>query len=401
MLLYNMADYTYIEDIFLEFHDRLASVPIGVQHHDRMASSSFYNLLVVGSPITVAQSKYILKLLDKYKISIISPDFDYRPQLLEPKWKTAFRILDETKKVYVEKDSNQKIWVCLKHPFAYKEKFEKEVLSSKTGDRSYWDPEGKIRKFPVYELNLLLVQEFAMRHNFEIDETFSFCMANVEEMWMEADTIIPHSRIIDNDIVLANAKQSAIEYFDKFKTDNFYDNLFLAKNLGYRLETEIKPKNIVEKIASSNKTHFWVKDSAQFFDLYKKITGKVCFIVGDDQHLKSWMEKFIQSCDSNAIPREDIRVCFRERNDQSPEFNNWVKENNLGGPVGNARILIFKNKPAKWLFNKDVDVKLIVVNKPFPPSSMITQSWFNEHPCVIYLDGMKPSLAKDKDIEHL
>ena len=131
------------------------------------------------------------------------------------------------------------------------------------------------------------------------------------------------------------------------------------------------------------------------------ITGIVCVIIDDNADSKVWIEKFINTANSNDVSSDEMRVCFRARNDEDPEFNNWIKNNNLGGPINTARLLIFKNKPPKWLFKDKIDVKIIIVNKPFPPSSLTTQAWISNHSCVIYLDKLRPSITKEKNIVEL
>jgi hypothetical protein len=391
---------TYIEDIFLEFHNRLVSVTT-VSQQDILASASFYNLISAGNNVTESQSRFMLKLLEKYKTYVSSLEFNYKENLVKPEWRQPFRILDDTKKIYIEIDNAGKQWICLKHPFALKDKFNKEVQPSLTDDRSFWDPEQRVRKFSIYDINLILLQKFISDNGFIIDNTFLDYAATVEEIWQESVNFLPYCMVSDNEVVLKNSNESTQTYFEKNKKENIFDNLLLAKNLGFRLEKITKPENLVEKIASEHATKFWLKDIEKFFTIYKNISGVVCVIVDDNADPQAWIEKFIDTSKKNDVNSEEIRVCFRTRNDENPKFNDWIKNNNLGGPIDNARLLIFKNKPPKWLFKDKIDVKIIVVNKPFPPSSIITQSWISNHPCVIYLDKLRPSITKEKNIVDL
>jgi hypothetical protein len=342
----------------------------------------------------------MLKLLEKYKIHVITPDFDYQQELSSPQWKQAFRILDDTKKIYVEIDSSGKKWICLKHPFVLKEKFNKEVLRN-VHDHATWDPENKVRKFSIYSINLVLLQKFISDNGFVVDDTFLDYAAVVEEIWQQSADFLPHCISSNDTILLKNANDTAQLFFDQNKTNNTYENLLLAKNLGYKLELSRKSKNLIEAIAVENATQFWLKDIEQFFTIYKMITGIVCVIIDDNADSKVWIEKFINTANSNGVSSDEMRVCFRARNDEDPEFNNWIKNNNLGGPINTARLLIFKNKPPKWLFKDKIDVKIIIVNKPFPPSSLTTQAWISNHSCVIYLDKLRPSITKEKNIVEL
>lgn len=396
-----MANYIYIDDVFLEFYNRILLNISQVNNQDLMAMGSFFNLIGSNEPVTQAQSKYILKLLEKYKTAVISPDFDYRAQLADPKWKQPFRVLDETKRISIEVDDSAKPWICLKHPFGLKEKFNQEVIQNGQRDAGIWDPDLKIRKFPPYTINFVLLQKFINDHNFEVDESFLEYTATVEEIWQESMNFLPYCDVVDNTVILKNSNESTNEYFEKHKTENIFDNLLLAKSLGFKLENLTKPENLVEKITVTTATNFWLKEVDKFFDLYKNINGHVCVIVDDSVSVKSWIENFVTTGLKNGVSADEMRVCFRSRNDDDPEFNNWIKNNNLGGPIENARLLIFKNKPPKWLFKDNIDVKIIVVNRPFPPSSLIAQHWFSNHHCVIYLDELRPSVIKEKNIVNL
>jgi len=114
----------YIEDIFIDFADTLSQNGIGIQPHDRSATYSFYQNIRDGNQITQNQANYILKLLDKYK-NVVEPYFNYKDDIINPIWKKPFRVLDLSKKIWVENDDGS-VWVCLKFPYQLKETFEEE-----------------------------------------------------------------------------------------------------------------------------------------------------------------------------------------------------------------------------------------------------------------------------------
>ena len=83
-------------------------------------------------------------------------------------------------------------------------------------------------------------------------------------------------------------------------------------------------------------------------------------------------------------------------------FNQWVKDNELGGPVDDGKIFIFQQKPPKWLFSREVPVKIIVTNSLYPLPSNITQSWMDSHTCVCFVGEVKASRnTKDNKIVEL
>lgn len=389
----------YVEDIFSDFYFEVLHSRILVQHQDRTACLSFYNIIEEDKEFTQAQSKYLLKILDKYKVQMSNVGIDHSAALINPVWKKQFRLLDLTKRIYVETEGT-KIWVCLKHPFSYKDLFEKEVLKKTINESSIWDPELKIRKYNIYDINLILLYEFAKKYTFEIDDTVIEALALVEQIWQDADLYNPYFVADNNNVTLCNATESIKTYFEKHKTEKISNNLLLAKSLGMILQHS-KSTTIAEKIASTPVRRFWTNEQEKLFELYKSIDGIVCVLINEERTSKQWLENFVDTAVRCGVDKSEIKVCFRSNNNDDPQFNLWVKNNNLGGQVESGRIIIFKNKPAKWLFKNEKDVKLIVVNTPFLPSSALAQNWVDNHPCMVYLTDIKPSVQKDITVVEL
>lgn len=386
--------FKYVEEIFVDFYN---SASFFIKGQDSIASESFYNIIVTGKELTQPQSKYLLKILEKYKVNACQAGLDYSEDLLSPVWKRPFRTVDLTKRVYVEFDDNKNRLVCLKHPYQYKELFEKEVL--KKNESSVWDAEQKVRKYSIYDLNPILLNEFVQKHKFEIDETFTQCLFDIEQIWQDADSIVPWSNIVDNAVTLHNASQSAMEYYKQYSGNGIYNDLLLSKELGFTLRSPTT--DLIQQIASHKTNQFWIDTSSKFFDIYKKIDGKICLIVSEDSNLQGWLESFIVLAKEQGINDQEIKICFRSKNTENPGFNNWIKNNGYGGDISSAKLLIFKNKPPKWLFKDQLNVKIIVVNKPFPPSSAMAQIWIDQHSCVLYLGDMKPSAQRNNNIVEL
>ena len=132
-----------------------------------------------------------------------------------------------------------------------------------------------------------------------------------------------------------------------------------------------------------------------FFKLHRDIGGKVCVILGnkiDD------IKEFIQLSLSTGLTTDDVKICFRESNDDPDgvEFNQWIKESNLGGDLKNAKFLIFKSKLPKWLITQENDINIILIRNTIPPSSEVTQRWIGNHHCVIYSDVATPTVKKEQ-----
>lgn len=389
------------EEIFLVFYDLVDIGKISVQHQDWSPIQSFYTKIQSNDQLTKNQANYIEKLLEKYKNVSATVGFDYRQSLPNLKWKQQFRILDLSKKIYVEKRSDGKIEICLKFPYQLKKEFDEEinVNISNSGKISHWDQEEKVRRLNLYEFNLLSIYDFVKKHNFEIDETFMSVLADVEEIWQNHEDLIPRSHVIDEQIQLINAIPNSLEYFEKHRSGNLMSDAFLAKSMGYPIVST--SNNVLDRIVSSSENSFWIKENNTFFEIYKEINGKACIVLDRTLDVLSWLKKFVADANSNGILREDIKVCFRESKESKLGINEWIKLARVGGSVESGRILIFESKPAKWLFKNSEDVKILVTNNIYPPTNNLTKDWVSGHPCVIYLSETKPTEHRGRKIVEL
>jgi hypothetical protein len=395
-----MAYQTYIEDIFINFYDSVVEENPTMPNQDLTAIISFYSVVFQGTPLTQNQANFILKLLDKYKLLSLQYGLDYRNDILTPKWKHPFRVLDLSKKIFVEKDNDNTTWVCIKFPYQLKKEFEDEFEEKNNpGLKSSWNHDRRHRQLRLYDANLVHLYEFALRHNFEIDDTFMIALAEVEEIWQNQDDVLPFCTILSGWVVLGNSSEETDHWFKNHATGNVNNDLLLAKSMGYRyLE---KPQTTVQKIANSPSNSFWIKNNYELFSLYKDITGKICIVLDRTSNTLDWLERFVNDANAAGINRGEIRVCFRESKDTNTGINQWIKTNGVGGKVDEGRILIFEYKPAKWLFKQMDDVKMLVTNNLYPPANQLAKDWFTAHPCVIYLGDIKPVEQRGQRIVEL
>lgn len=391
-----MTSSGFIEDIFSEFARFVDLRAIAVQRQDLSVIESFSITISHGNQLTENQAKFILKLLHKYRNICQLSGFDYFDALENPSWKTNFRTLDYSKKIFVEKDENEKLFVCAKFPYQLKKQVDEEIS---VNSYSTWDSERKIRKFTVDDHNIIQLYEFAKNNEFEIEESFLNLVSQVEEIWQNYEKISPYSSIVNGTVELHNAPADAVDYWNKNKTDQLFNDLLLAKDMGYILSKN--PENSIEKIASSDSNSFWVKTNKEFLEICKQVDGRVCVVLDRVGRTLEWLEKFTSDIEEVGIPRAEIKVCFRADKTENPELNSWIKENGFGGKVDNGKILIFNHKPAKWLFKESDSVKILASNNLYPSTNQISRDWFNSHPCVIYIGDIKPSQDKEQKIVNL
>jgi hypothetical protein len=378
----------FIEDLFCHFFEEIGKKNISLDSIDYNAGMSFYLLLCKGDAVTENQSKFILKILSKYKNNLFAVGFDYTNILQNPKWKKPFRVIDTSKKVFLETDEHNKLILLFQFPFAFKTIFDNEL--AEVSKKSFWDTDRRLRTINLYDCNLLSIMDFCERHNFYVEESVREIFSQVEHIFEHQSEIIPHCAISGSSLELVNVSDSVKQYFIDNQKDNLTENLLLIKSMGISLQNNNHTK--IEKIAASPTTRFWFKSTDDFFETFKDVQGKICVILGTDGDEREWIDSFVESAEQQLIPRNLIKVCFRNDKLTDKGFNTWVKDKQLGGEVNKGQIFIFRQKPAKWLFENINDVKIIVTNTPYPVINLTTQKLLDSHSCVCYIGKLKPSV---------
>lgn len=391
----------FAEDIFLLFYSLVQSGRVDVQHQDFSPILSFHTKIDEGAQLTQNQANYIAKLLEKYKNLSAMAGIDYREQLQHLQWRHPFRVLDLGKKIYVEKNKDGKLEICLKFPYQLKKEFDEEINVNLPNSHrvSYWDQEDKVRRLNFYDFNLITLYEFAVKHNFDIDDSFMSVMADVEEIWQNADDVTPYCEITNLGVQLRNAGKEVEDWWNNTHAESLSNDLLLAKSMGFPLRKN--PENLVEKIAVSTENAFWVKTNQDLFAISLFLKGKICIILDRTSNTLQWLRQFVADADNSGIHRDEIKVCFRDTKESKTGINDWIKTAGVGGKVEDGRILIFESKPAKWLFKDEQDVKLLVTNNIYPPTNTMAKEWFQSHPCVIYLGETKPTEQRGHKIVEL
>ena len=389
----------FAEDLFVEFYRLVAQQAITIQGQDFSPISSFHEKIINNGELTKNQANFLIKLLEKYKTVAALAGLDYKEKLIDLKWKKSFRVLDLSKKIYVELREN-KLEICLRFPYQLKKEFEDEIESRETLlAHSFWDSVDKVRRLDFYHYNLIALYEFACKHNFEIDDTFMNVLSDVEEIWQNSEYAVPCSEVSIYGVDLKNAGESAQQWWENYRTNDPYKDLLLAKSMGFLYQE--KPLSIVEKIAASQENSFWIKTNQEFFELVKSFSGRTCVLLDRSSATLPWLQNFVAAADNSGVSREEIKICFRDTKESATGLNEWIKIAGVGGRVETGKILIFESKPAKWLFKADNDVTLLVTNNIFPPTNTMARDWFMCHPCVIYLGDTRPTETKGQKIVEL
>jgi len=389
-----------IDKIFEDFANSVVFGNIRVDTADESPVYSFHTVVTQNTPLTKKQSLYVLRLLRKYQ----TPYEQYSKKsithaLANPTWTHPFRELDPSKKIYVE-EIGKITWIFAKFPYALKEEFAKEF---KVYGKMMWDPETKSQRARLYDINVVHLHSFGQKHGFEFDEKFQNLVESVEEIW-QRENEITRSCIVESDHVkLINATESAQEYFDKNKKNSLKSDLFLARMLGHKFITD-KTQNRIETLCSKKKSKFWFRDINVLMSVVKDLDHHPVLIFLDrTTDVVDYAKKFVEAGINAGIPNEYFRILFRFKNDeeQGQRFNEWIKENNLGGEVETGKIFICQHKPPKWMIKSNLQPSLLISNTLNPHTNTSTISMINQHHTVFYVGNIRPTVSKETEVVHL
>jgi hypothetical protein len=392
----------YFEDLFVKFSIFVFNHTSLVDHKDISAITSFYDLLTDSRLPTKSQADFMVRLLKKYKIVTKSYGLDYQHELDDAVWRKEFRVLDLSKRAFIEIDPQKGPIICLKFPYAFKKIYETEFLNSiRSHKLNFWDHDKKVNRIPASKVNIVCLHDFLKINNFEIDEDFLSLSLSAEEIWQQSDNIAPYSYIESNEVYLKNASEDAEIFWNEHKVGSKNQDLVLAKSMGFTYRTVNTDLTLIETICSSENNDFWCPSFDKFFDIVNEANDRAVIILDRSDDIIEWLESFIQSADKHQVDRSKIKVCFRDDNSEGSLLNKWIKDNQVGGKINDGKIFIFRHKPAKWLFSEKNPVKIAATNSLFPMTNSLTNHWLDSRPCLLYLGNVKPSQIKERKIVEL
>jgi hypothetical protein len=392
-----MSTSFFIEDIFINFA-KAAFSSADIDYKDSSAIDSFYFALLEKSQLTKLQAEFMLRLLRKYRTIVVGVNPAYSNSIDNPVWKNTFRVLDNSKTAKIVAGKDNQLEIRLKFPYAFKNEFDKAFGHIKS---KVWDSELKENKIPLYNINLVVLYEFLLDSGFEIDNSILDALATIEEVWQNSEAINPHCTIVDGQVVLKNAAEDAINYWNEHRSSRLEQDILLAHRMSFQLKLDRESNTLAEKIAAEDHSAYWCKEVDKFFQVHQSAGGVAVVILDRSENILDWLNKFIDSADRTGVSREDIKLCFRDDKNEGTKINDWIKSNNVGGKVDNGKIFVFRHKPAKWLFTNQLPVTIIGTNSLFPMTNLSTQKWVDSHNCVIYIGDIKASQIKGKNIVEL
>ncbi len=345
----------FIEDILEKF---VISGLSGVSRFDKTVLSS---LNAQSWSMTDSQKKLLEKLLNRYKHlleQIYQKNIDNDLQF--PKYLRESRIKSTFKKISIAREPLQDPFIKIEFP--YDPPIIQEFQSRKSQLRSArWDAEKKHWRMTLAEENLIFCKTLTESFGFETTE-------EIKDYFDQFQTI---EKNLENYVPMLDKNQEG--YFFKnfpFFTENLGDNLletlFTARKYGITfwndaIEIELNQMYadtlVTEFLKSPIEQKFEVKSEENSLNELKTILKFLtpCLVTLPVNQELSKLKLTLDLLSELKIDKTEISIMFRLSNAENPEFNQFIRENNLNASINeNTKIVFIGNKLPKPLIEQNL-----------------------------------------------
>ena len=371
---------TTIEDLILHIYDPMNGFDRkALPPRDRSILFSMASQLKKPLALTEKQSLLVLKILDENK-HLYERIEEFNSLLSNPLYKYTFRNIDSTRRIYIINES----FIAVKFPF---DNSLNKLLDKIPGRKNY-DIVARAHFYRLNEMNIAAIMNTFKDRNFEVDLKIEQWYKEIEEIKSNPTSYVS-CVTIDGTVDIENCNSYTKEYFNKNKTGEFVEDLFLAKSMGLYFSTQVNEKiqslNISEitKRYLSNPNHAVSVAEVLKQDLcmmFQELNTYPILILADDdeKQFMAWIIAFRQY----GVDTKDMSVLFRS--DKNVAFNDYVKDQQLNNLVGDSTKVVFiKNKMPKILYKINFIPKLVISSSSFYVH-FTSQKMVDSHPAVMY-----------------
>jgi len=369
LLVYNIIT-MYIEDLI----NRLASdgvylfnPELALSRFDKPIVHSLSLQILQGKGFTEKQGTLAVRIVKKY-VNQLNTDLkmDVNPILADQRFKFPFRVIDFLKTITVKKhsDINKKI-ISVSFPFDNQlvDKIKTYKRNSSRSNTISWNTESRSWDFDFVEEHVDWISNHFADSSFVIDDKFTNISEQIEEIKNSLEDHIPMITFENNKFFYKNVPNSVVQPADD---EDVVSVVATGKKYGITTWCD-HVDNLINELKLDSALHGFLTNSLKSDKLsLKQIFSIVNFslpwlvIISGGSELKQ-----IKLCHSmleqNGIPANEMSTLFRLSNENGNEFNNYVKENKLNGPVSkNTKIVFISGKVPKPLIEADVNFSCIL-----------------------------------------
>jgi hypothetical protein len=202
--------------------------------------------------ITENQSKLLLKLLRDNAKSLAEWTTEIKEAITTPQWSRPFRQIEQIKRLYISQDRDNESFISI--DFTYNTDVRKLLLSSSKSIEGL-EPIGKFFKADFTEHNIVKLVELLLPIEFTIEDKI-IALYDTIKSWSE-------NEIKDQYLITSITNQNFHKHItaDLGIETAIDNNIINDRSMRYQYfvtDSIPNPSNIIEKIASRNKTKVWI-----------------------------------------------------------------------------------------------------------------------------------------------
>lgn len=380
----------YIEDLI----DQLVSSNIQQNVFDSKITGSFFVQILNGTGFTEKQSLLAVKILSRYSEKLsIHLSKDVAPSLENPTFRYTVRKSVTTRTIDVVDKS-----IVVKFPYdenfvmAIREHKKKNMLS----EDITWDREQTAWIFQLNERNIQFLTDFCSPSVFQYDDSFALYADECEEILNNLENYSPMLAIDDGELKILNSPKN----MPKIDTDNIMEALFQARKLGVTLWDDNIEQYLVHSEHIDSKLRDFLKTTDKPIQLSAEKTdistlktilqylGPTLFVVPGGSELVK-LTQAVDILNASGVANKNMAVLFRLPTETGRNFNDFVKNQGLNGPISEETKVVFvSGKLPKPLIKSGIHFNCIV-NLGFDSAHYTMKEYVKNHPNLVYFDLRK------------
>ena len=319
---------------------------------DKRILNSLASQIKSGNFLTENQGKLLLKIFQENKHKLKEGWPNIEDMLANAIWSRPFRILEQVRRIFIEKDNTTYFFV----EFTYNKRLK--LLLTELGKKLHGampPVTNKIHSIPFTEKNIYLIISALKNQRFHIDQDLMKYYLEIENIIKNKDVLInesynfftPNKDLIFQDIGVPTLNEVLI----KDRCIRFQYSSSLSKN----------PENLPEKVASRTNHKVWIDNTKytleNILEIFDTLNRFPLLIIADSHDSKQMLEntKILHE----IYGKDSLSVYFRydNKNIQDQEFNQYVGE----------------SKQNQWLQN---DTKIVMLAQNKLPKFLLKSSWY-------------------------
>jgi hypothetical protein len=367
--------------------------------------ASFDNQNYQGAGLTEKQRAAALRILRHHQpfLSSALGNVDLQANLDNPVFKLPLRILKTVRKLSIVDHADHGRSVKLEFPFdeerikKIKEQRDKITVTS-------WDSEQSAWFMSLEETTIRFLMDFVKDSDFEIDQELRDYFLQTEKIVENIENHLPMLVLKNKELKIANKPENLPELESK----DVLSAVFEARKKGILIWDETVNQHTAMKTLSDpvreflnhDYDHMTLIDSQKntidcLDDIVDHMTPCLFIIPGGNE-----LEKISQAHDfliSRGIENSEISTMFRLPSETGADFNNFVKNNEINGPITeDTKIVFVSTKLPKSVIKSKIRFNCVINMGTHSAHHTVKEFMKNHENVVIFSELTKIKNIRDR-----